>query len=88
MSHLNIFPTTYNRLVFCAGLAAFGKKLLLGLRIKAVIDHAGEVPQAGGEAGFRVPVVKKGASLALADELVGTLQCRSSLPKLTRQAAR
>lgn len=42
----------YHRLVLGAGLAALGEKLLLGLRIEAVIDHASEIAEAGGEAGL------------------------------------
>ena len=36
-------------------MAAFGEELLLGLRIEAVIDHAGEIAESGSEAGFGVP---------------------------------
>lgn len=34
-------------------MAAFGEELLLGLRIEAVIDHAGEIAEAGEKLGIR-----------------------------------
>lgn len=66
--------TSQYRLVLGPGLAAFGEELLLRLWIEAVIDHAGEIAQAGGEAGFQVPGVDQGAALAFANEGTGALE--------------
>lgn len=46
-----------HRLVLGAGLAALGEELFLQVRVEAVIDDAGEVTEAGGEAGLRVPSI-------------------------------
>lgn len=62
-----------HRLVLAAGLAAFGEKGFFGRGVEAVVHHAGEVAEAGGEAGFRVPGIDEGTPLALADEGSGTL---------------
>jgi len=65
---------TDHRLVLGAGLAAFGEDPLFGLWIEAVVGYAGEIAEAGGEAGFRVPGVNKGAALAFADQCAGALE--------------
>jgi hypothetical protein len=63
-----------HRLVLGAGLAAFGEELLFQFETEAVVDDAGEVAEAGGKPGFRIPRVDQGAPLTFANERAGPLE--------------